>query len=58
MVGQSPPFHAVPGKMRKGQGMALLSIYLLGPMRVTIDDQLVTGFETEKVRALLDCLAA
>jgi DNA-binding SARP family transcriptional activator len=33
--------------------MARLSICLLGPLRVTIDEEPVTGFESDKVRALL-----
>jgi adenylate cyclase len=37
--------------------MARLSIRLLGPMQVTLDDQAVTRFETEKARALLAYLA-
>ena len=37
--------------------MTRLSICLLGPMRVAVDDQPVTCFETEKVRALLAYLA-
>jgi DNA-binding SARP family transcriptional activator len=38
--------------------MARLSIYLLGPLQVTLDGQPITGFESDKVRALLAYLAA
>jgi multiple sugar transport system substrate-binding protein len=37
--------------------MARLSICLLGPFRVTIDEKPVAGFESDKVRALLAYLA-
>ncbi|MBM3134701.1 MAG: tetratricopeptide repeat protein [Chloroflexi bacterium] len=37
--------------------MTRLSILLLGPLQVTLDGQPVTGFETEKARALLAYLA-
>lgn len=37
--------------------MARLSLSLLGPMQVTLDDQPVTGFAYDKVRALLAYLA-
>ena len=37
--------------------MAHLSIHSLGPLRVTLDGDLVTGFESNKVRALLVYLA-
>jgi hypothetical protein len=33
--------------------MARLAIRLLGPFQVTLDGQPVTGFESDKVRALL-----
>ncbi len=38
--------------------MARLSIHLLGPFQVTLDGEPVTGFESDKVRALLAYLAA
>ena len=38
--------------------MAHLSISLLGPFQVTLDQQPVTGFQSRKVQALLACLAA
>jgi DNA-binding SARP family transcriptional activator len=38
--------------------MARLSIYLFGPLQVTLDGQPITGFESDKVRALLAYLAA
>ena len=38
--------------------MAPLRIYLLGQFKVTLDDQELTGFESNKVRALLALLAA
>ncbi|MFN2217102.1 MAG: regulator, partial [Anaerolineae bacterium] len=37
--------------------MARLSIRLLGPLQVTLDGEPVTGFESDKVRALLAYLA-
>jgi len=37
--------------------MSRLVIYLLGPLRVTLDGDPVTGFESDKVRALLAYLA-
>ena len=37
--------------------MARLSIHLLGPFYVTLDGEPVTGFESNKVRALLAYLA-
>ncbi|HEU5102309.1 MAG TPA: tetratricopeptide repeat protein, partial [Roseiflexaceae bacterium] len=37
--------------------MARLALSLLGPLHVTLDDHLVTGFATDKVRALLAYLA-
>ncbi len=37
--------------------MTHLSVRLLGPLLVTLDGQAITGFETEKVRALLAYLA-
>ena len=37
--------------------MGHLSICLLGPLRVTIDEEPATGFESDKVRALLAYLA-
>ncbi|MFN2129448.1 MAG: BTAD domain-containing putative transcriptional regulator [Anaerolineae bacterium] len=37
--------------------MARLSIYLLGPMQVALDGQIIARFETEKARALLAYLA-
>ena len=37
--------------------MPRLSIYLLGPLRVTLDGEPVTSFESDKVRALLAYLA-
>jgi hypothetical protein len=37
--------------------MARLSIHLLGPFQVTLDGQLVTGFVSDKARALLRKLA-
>jgi predicted ATPase len=42
--------------VEKGK-MAHLAIYLLGPLRVTIDEEPVAGFESNKVRALLAYLA-
>ena len=38
--------------------MAGLSIFLLGPFQATLDGQAITGFESNKVRALLAYLAA
>ena len=38
--------------------MARLSVSLLGPFQVLLDDKPVTGFESAKVRALLAFLAA
>jgi DNA-binding SARP family transcriptional activator len=37
--------------------MSRLSVYLLGPLRVTPDGEPVTSFESDKVRALLAYLA-
>jgi ABC-type oligopeptide transport system substrate-binding subunit/DNA-binding SARP family transcriptional activator len=37
--------------------MPRLSVYLLGPLRVTLDGEPVAGFESDKVRALLAYLA-
>ena len=37
--------------------MAHLDIFLLGPIQVTLDGQLITGFKSNKVRALLAYLA-
>jgi len=37
--------------------MAHLDISLLGPIQVTLDGQLITGFKSNKVRALLAYLA-
>ncbi len=37
--------------------MPRLSIFLFGPLRVTLDGEPVTGFESDKVRALLAYLA-
>jgi hypothetical protein len=37
--------------------MARLTVNLLGPFQVTLDGQLVTAFESDKVRALLAYLA-
>ncbi len=37
--------------------MARLSLSLLGPLQVTLDGQPVSGFKSNKVRALLACLA-
>ncbi len=37
--------------------MSRLSVYLLGPFRVTLDGAPITGFESNKVRALLAYLA-
>ena len=37
--------------------MARLSISLLGPFQVRLDDQEVTGFDSDKARALLAYLA-
>ena len=37
--------------------MARLSVCLLGPLQVTLDGKPVTGFESDKVRALLAYLA-
>ena len=38
--------------------MARLSVHLLGPFQVTLDGQPVTGFVSDKARALLAYLAA
>jgi DNA-binding SARP family transcriptional activator len=37
--------------------MAELSLVLLGPLQVMLDGAPITGFESDKVRALLDYLA-
>ncbi|HEU5101899.1 MAG TPA: SARP family transcriptional regulator, partial [Roseiflexaceae bacterium] len=37
--------------------MARLALSLLGPLHVTLDDHPITGFATDKVRALLAYLA-
>ncbi len=37
--------------------MARLALSLLGPLHATLDDHPVTGFATDKVRALLAYLA-
>src|SRR5258706_13128226 len=38
---------------RRRRAMARLALALLGPLHVTLDDHPVTGFATDKVRALL-----
>jgi hypothetical protein len=44
-------------RLGSGDNMAHLSIRLLGSLQVTLDDEPITAFESDKVRALLAYLA-